>query len=87
MVGGQVMQNDWRLVNQKNYLNNKKLKRALFKYSGECDHRHCAFCWDKFSEDPADLHIGYCTIDNYWWICDQCFSDFSDEFLWEIIDI
>jgi hypothetical protein len=33
---------------------------------------------------PDVLHEGYCTADEYHWICDQCFADFSKRFAWRI---
>ena len=80
------MDNDWRLVNQANYLFRKQIMRTVFKVNGERDHAHCAFCWDKFSESPNKLHVGYCTLDKYWWICEQCYRDFKDQFEWEVVN-
>jgi predicted Fe-S protein YdhL (DUF1289 family) len=30
------------------------------------------------------LHEGYCTQDEYHWICDQCFKDFKERFHWTV---
>ena len=61
--------NDWRLLNQQEYLMNAKLKKAEYKMPSEkWDHDHCAFCWDKFSENKEDLTQGYCTADQKYWI-------------------
>ena len=27
----------------------------------------------------------YCTIDNYHWICENCFNDFKDMFKWTVV--
>jgi hypothetical protein len=50
------------------------------------DHDHCAFCWAKFMvEDLPDvLHEGYCTLDEYHWICETCFRDFQASLEWQI---
>lgn len=73
--------NDWRLLNQKEYLMNAKLKKAEYtKPSEKWDHDHCAFCWDKFSENKEDLTQGYCTTDQKYWICEECFNDFKEMF-------
>ena len=38
----------------------------------------------KFGESKEMLHSGYCTIDKYRWICEQCFQDFKDQFEWQV---
>lgn len=78
--------NDWRLLNQEDYLMNAKLKKSHYrKPSEKWDHDHCAFCWDKFSEKEEDLHDGYCTIGKKYWICDECFNDFKEKFNFELM--
>lgn len=77
---------DWRLNGQEAYLLHKKLKRQKFKSKGLYDHDHCSFCWDKFSEHEADLGVGYCTEDEYYWICDSCFHDFKEKFGWNVVE-
>ncbi|MBR2869699.1 MAG: hypothetical protein IKB88_11645 [Clostridia bacterium] len=48
--------NDWRILNQQEYLMNAKLKKMQYtKPSEKWDHDHCAFCWDKFSDNGEDL--------------------------------
>ena len=76
-----IMQNDWRLLNQQEYLMNAKLKKMQYtKPSEKWDHDHCAFCWDKFSENDEDLQQGYCTPDQKYWVCEECFNDFKEMF-------
>lgn len=73
--------NDWRLVNQQEYLMNAELSKSVYKpLSKNWDHDHCAFCWDKFSENAEDLSSGYCTKDKKHWICEECFNDFKEMF-------
>jgi len=74
--------NDWRLQGQERYL-----KSAVLFYKNyadrktQTDHDHCEFCWAKFSDTiPDALRSGYTTIDNYRWICLQCFNDFKEMF-------
>jgi hypothetical protein len=78
------MKKDWRLVNQHKYLQGKQLKKADFQTTPNCDHKHCAFCWDKFGCADGMLHSGFCTKDKYHWICETCFLDFKDEFEWVV---
>lgn len=78
------MNKDWRLVNQHSYLDNKKLVFAEFEPSQLSDHRHCAFCWDKFGKGENLLAAGYCTSDKKWWICEQCYEDFKEQFQWQV---
>jgi hypothetical protein len=30
------------------------------------------------------MHIGYATTDNYHWVCEDCFNDFSQVFDWKV---
>lgn len=76
------MDNDWRLANQERYLFGKTLVKAKFEPIGLRDHAHCAFCWEKFGANSDWLQFGYCTTDQNWWICEQCFSDFCEKFQW-----
>lgn len=73
--------NDWRLVNQKEYLMDAQLIKTEYKAIEDySDHEHCAFCWDKFSENHGELSVGYRTKDGRHWICEECFNDFKEEF-------
>lgn len=78
--------NDWRLTGQQSYLMNKRLTKCAYRQlSEEWEHDHCAFCWDKFSENSEDLNIGYCTEDKKYWICEDCFNDFKKMFNFTVI--
>lgn len=81
------MQNDWRITNQINYLFRAKLKKVQFTKTSHSDHEHCEFCWDKFGAEEGMLHSGYCTLDEYRWICEQCFQDFKDQFEWQVYEL
>ena len=78
------MQNDWRLTNQMNYLHRATLKKAVFMVSAPNDHEHCEFCMCKFGEREDWKKSGYCTLDGYHWICDECFQDFQEQFEWTL---
>lgn len=80
------MQEDWRLMNQMNYLHRATLKKIIFKRSETNDHEHCEFCMDKFGEDLGLLKQGYCTLDEYHWICNKCFKDFEEQFEWQLVE-
>lgn len=77
--------NDWRYTGQDRYLARKQLKFSHFS-SQIREHDHCEFCFTKFSENEGDLHEGYCTLDNYHWICPKCYDDFKNAFEWELVD-
>ena len=82
-------ESDWRLMGQERYLTGVVLVRCRYcrpQHNSNWDHDHCAFCWAKFMiEDfPDVLHEGYCTKDEYHWICAQCFADFRDLFGWSV---
>ncbi|MCH5279178.1 MAG: hypothetical protein J1E60_05240 [Christensenellaceae bacterium] len=78
---------DWRLTNQSKYLqgaNLIKLEYCLRQTSA--DHDHCEFCMEKFGSGENDLHAGYCTMDCYYWICEDCFKDFAERFEWHVVN-
>lgn len=78
------MREDWRLTNQMEYLYRVKLKKAEFHPTPKNDHEHCEFCWEKFGPWEDALQIGYCTLDEYYWICEPCFADFKEKFEWQV---
>ncbi len=77
---------DWRLNGQERYLACVKLKRVNFlDIFHKSDHEHCEFCMEKISTYPDTIHEAYCTLDEYHWICEDCFNDFRDLFHWVIV--
>ena len=83
-------ESDWRLHGQKRYLADAHLTwRHYRRYekNPEWDHDHCEFRWATFAvEDLPDvLHEGYCTPDDYRWICKTCFEDFRVRFRWTLV--
>jgi hypothetical protein len=80
---------DWRLMGQEKYLQGVSLHHRRYRRplnNPDWDHDHCEFCWAKLMvEDyPEVLHQGYCTQDEYYWICDECFRDFKSRFNWTV---
>ena len=80
---------DWRLRGQERYLKGVALTHRKYeRYAANpgWDHDHCEFCGTKFMvEDVPDvLHEGYCTADQYRWICVGCFKDFREHFEWRV---
>jgi hypothetical protein len=76
-----IATNDWRLHGRTNHLQNAVMVWKTYQPAGETKtHDHCEFCWRKFVEgDGSDgLHRGYCTEDEYHWVCPQCFEDFKE---------
>ena len=72
--------NDWRRQGQELFLNKVKLVKQNYKpYREGWEHDNCEFCGAKFSLLENDLKEGYTTLDNYHWICNDCFSDFLSE--------
>ncbi len=75
------MSKDNRLTNQKSYLDRARLKRKPYQSNGNPnDHEHCVFCWFKFLPQT----IGYCTVDEKYWICDGCYEDFKEYFAFKL---
>ncbi|MGI5929943.1 hypothetical protein [Pseudoflavonifractor sp.] len=78
---------DWRLTWQGDYLSGKTLyHRKWNARSSKWDHKHCIFCWEKFSAIDGTLHEGYATEDGYYWICPDCFRDFKAMFGWTVVE-
>ena len=74
--------NDWRLTNQKLYLDGVKLVKSNILSYPDKDHEHCCFCWGKFGKYDDMLKIGYCTADARFWVCETCYNDFKILFNW-----
>jgi hypothetical protein len=78
-----IDKNDWRLTNQMDYLFKKFLLHILYQpYRIGWEHDHCEFC---FKLIDTSSKIAYCTTDQYYWICEECYNDFKDLFQWNII--
>ena len=72
--------NDWRLMDQEEYLKGVSLKHSRYvTFNESWDHDHCAFCSDKID---ASTENAYCTTDYYHWICPECYNDFKEMFEW-----
>jgi hypothetical protein len=66
------------------YLVEEKLLHIHYKaYDETWDHDHCAFC-SYLIEDKSQLF--YCTEDEYYWVCEECFNEFKDMFKWQVLD-
>jgi len=39
-----------------------------------------------FRTDADMLQEGYCTLDEYHWICPECFRDFREMFGWQVVE-
>ena len=77
---------DWRLQGQERFLKGVSLvKKRYQKYREDWEHDHCEFCSIKLSERPEDINVGYVTTDNYHWICENCYKDFSQMFHWVVL--
>ena len=81
---------DWRLMGQEKYLAGAELCRRVYRCYPEnpdWDHDHCEFCGATFivEDYPDVLHDGYCTLDEYRWICGDCFEDFKEMFVWRVV--
>jgi hypothetical protein len=85
-----IESSDWRVHGQERYLKGAQLERRAYRQYAKnptWDHDHCSFCWTKFAVEhaPEVIHEGYCTLDEYHWICPSCFDDFKDQFVWRIV--
>ena len=87
-----IEENDWRLRGQEEYMKDLKFKYISFTAKkGGSLHAHCEFCWHKFMEYHENFeessNEGYCSIDEKYWVCNECFEDFKDVFSWSCIKI
>lgn len=76
------IERDWRLTNQECYLKNRTLEYR--RYPSGAAHDHCEFCFQTFGEMAEGLREGYCTQDEYHWICCACYTDFKAQFCWTL---
>ncbi len=79
------MEDDWRLGGQERYLSNVELKKMTpneIQSKSDLWHDHCDFCWEKIT-NKYDKNA-YTTLDEYHWICEECFNDFKDKFKWTV---
>lgn len=76
---------DWRLTGQDKYMKNIELKLVKpdeIKKRSSLWHEHCEFCIETI--DNTYKEPCYCSMDDYRWICMQCFNDFKDIFNWVV---
>ena len=86
-----AFKDDWRLYRgQEDYLKHETLHHR--RYTKD-DHDHCEFCWISINKPLPDapesenyVTEGYCTGDERIWICKKCFEDFTDYFIWKVIE-
>lgn len=78
---------DWRLRGQERYLAGAVMVRRPYSAPRpDWDHDHCEFCFVKFGGPGDDVERwGYCTTDEYWWVCPRCFRDFRERFAWKLV--
>lgn len=83
-----MKKDDWRLRGQEEYMQGRQFTYKKFVGNGGSnEHEHCEFCWHKFMEYPEGMkdcsNEGYCSMDGKYWVCEECFKDFKDEFSWK----
>lgn len=75
---------DWRLTNQMGFLYEARLKHQHYSPKGtDWDHDHCSFCLEKYESGE---HMGYCTLDERYWICESCYEGFREMFKWMVVE-
>lgn len=83
-----IEKDDWRLRGQEEYMQGIQFIYKSFVSSNDnSKHEHCEFCWHKFMEQPEGVEDcsseGYCSSDGKYWVCEECFEDFKNEFSWK----
>ena len=79
---------DWRLMGQEGYLVGKRLQHRRFRRE-LCreDFDQCDFCWKVFDKDPTSSKRAYYVPDEFVWVCEECYKDFSPHFQWTVEEI
>ncbi len=82
-----IEENDWRLRGQEEYMKSLQFEFIQFiPKRGSSVHVHCEFCWHKFMECPENVedcsNQGFCSVDERYWVCKECFKDFKEMFNW-----
>ena len=79
---------DWRLGPDENRFLDKFewQKKPWTQTRPHWDHDHCSFCGVEISasDEQGVLHEGYTTEDEYHWVCETCFVDFTPEMNWKM---
>jgi len=71
---------DWREQGQEAYLSKLCFVHSkYFIYRKGWDHDHCEYCGAKFCLDVECIESGYYAKKGYYWICPQCWNDFSNK--------
>lgn len=84
-----ISENDWRLRGQEDYMQEMEFQYIKFCSKGGSLHTHCEFCWHKFMEGSEGIKdcspYGYCSLNEKYWVCKECFEDFKDIFHWKFV--
>lgn len=78
------MDYDW-IVNDHLFLMGAKLVYTKFVPEGTDDHEHCDLCWEKFMDAEGFQRYGYCTTDEYGWVCEECLNKYKSLFGWTVV--
>lgn len=79
-----IKTDDWRLTGQEDYLLFAKLNEVIpNEYIKSLEkqeqfHEHCEFCMKEVDDNLNQKF--YSTMDNYRWICEECYNDFKEKF-------
>ena len=86
-----IEKDDWRLRGQEEYMQGMQFTyKSFVSGSDNGEHEHCEFCWHKFMEQQEGMEdcssVGYCSVDRKYWVCEECFEDFKEEFGWKKVE-
>ena len=81
-----IKDDDWRIRDQELYIRKKAFYKHSFleRYVND-DHAHCEFCWAKFDRSE-NSQKGLSTLDDEFWVCEECFADFQEKYEMQIWD-
>ena len=72
---------------QDKYMKNIAFTRMTLEESEyEAFFEHCEFCYAVISELPMCRHVGYYTGKYTYWVCEDCFDRFKEEYNWQMVD-
>ncbi|MDE5618912.1 MAG: hypothetical protein K2I80_00085 [Ruminococcus sp.] len=81
-----VEKDDWRLLNDVDDLRSIELNPTDGEdiFANAPHLKHCIFCLDLVNDDK--FQFWYIPVNISCYICENCYRDFKDMFMWKILD-
>lgn len=77
--------NIWCVEEADNNMRNHVLLKVKFSDRlTETEHEYCEFCMARFGNVNKDFKEGYRTQNYYYWVCEDCFDEYKEEYHWTV---